>query len=249
MSEFRNTSFWAYTCDGNGNGYYIDDGGNDMYDEANFTTPWLLSGVGYVTDADTIEDYPYAINYENTTQTITDSTFNYVSLGIVFAEDTDEPAPDTSRHPLTVIGFRCAGPVGWQVGGGLGADGDGDISSNILYNGDIINGFTVYAAYRQVYNAGDPSVCNLIILLGRPEWESVFGSTNAYSDTDTNSNGFYYYSDDTSKNIMGIHTVLSKPSDETEEDPDLNSTTPIPVSELQAVVSNFTLRINQSLGL
>ncbi len=248
MTEFRNSNFWAYQCDGDG--YYINDGGNDMYDGANFTTPWLLSGLTYVTDAEEGTDgdpsninYPYSISYETVTQTVVDTDFNYVSLGYVAGEDTDEPQPDTSRHPLTALGYRCSGPVGWQVGGNTGADGEsGTILSAELYTGQTINGFTVYAGYRQIYDAGDPIICNLILLLGHPSWGSAFGPVSIYSDeSSTNSNGFYYNAGTGSANILAVHTVLSKPEGD--------DATPIPDSELQTVVANFTLRIGQSLGL
>lgn len=239
MPEFRNLNFWAYSCDGNG--YYIDDGGDDMYDDGNFTTPWLLSGTNYALQTNNPSNYPYSINYETITQTTMDTDFRYVSLGYIPGEDTDEPQPDDSRHPLTVLGYRCNGPVGWQVGGNLGADGDGDTINSILYAGTTINGFIVHAGYRQVYNAGDPSVCNLIILLGHPSWNSEFGPITLYSDSNTNSNGFSFRAGNGSKNILAIHTVLSKP--------DTDSDTPIPDSELQNVVANFTLRIQQSLGI
>ena len=245
MTEFRNSNFWAYQCDGDG--YYVNDGGDDMYDGANFTTPWLLSGETFATSADEgeediLENYPYAISYETVTQTVVDTDFNYVSLGYVPGDDIDEPQTDTSRHPLTVMGFRCSGPVGWQIGGNTGADGGGDLVSAELYTGQSVNGFTVYAAYRQIYNAGDPTICNLIILLGHPSWSTSFGTVTLYSDTSsTNSNGFYYYAGTGSANILAIHTVLSKPDDDDE--------TPIPDSELQTVVANFTQRIAESLSL
>jgi hypothetical protein len=241
MTEFRNSNFWAYTCDGDISGYYIRDGGNDMYDRGNYTTPWLLSGALYNTGDDDLVEFPEAVPYITTSQTVTDSTFNYVSLGYINDEDTeDEPQPDQSRHPLTILGYRCDGPVGWQIGGELGADGGGDVSSNILYAGATINGFTVHAAYRQVYNAGDPTVCNLILLLGHPSWSSVFGPIlTDLSNTDTDSNGFYFAAGSGSQNILAIHTLLSKPDTD-----DIL----IPDSELQAVVAAFTARIGEILA-
>lgn len=240
MTEFRNSNFWAYTCDGDISGYYIRDGGDDMYDRANYTTPWLLSGALYNTNDSNLVDYPEAVPYTMTSQTVTDSTFNYVALGYIYEQRTNDPQIDQSRHPLTILGYRCEGPVGWQLGGNLGADGGGDVSSNILYAGATINGFTVHAAYRQVYNAGDPTVCNLILLLGHPSWGSVFGPILIDSDTDTNSNGFYFASGDGSQNILAIHTLLSKPD---------TDDTLIPDSELQAVVAAFTARIGEILAV
>jgi hypothetical protein len=242
MSEFRNSNFWAYTCDGDEEGHYIGDGGNDMYDDGNFVTPWLLSGDLYNLDSTDLDDYPYAIAYSTTSQTVVDTDFNYVSLGWIYEEDTDEPQIDQSRHPITVLGYRCSGPVGWQIGGDIGADGGGDASSNYVYNNATINGFTVYAAFRQVYNAGDPTICNLVILLGHPAWGSVFGPVSFSSDdTDTDYCQFYMYAGAGSQNILGIYTLLSKPENDSE--------TPIPANELETVINNFTTRIAEAMNL
>jgi hypothetical protein len=236
MTEFRNSNFWAYTMDGDESGNYIDDGGNDMYDNGNFTTPWLRSGDRYDIDSTSTEDYPYAIAYGTTTQSVIDTDFNYVSLGWIFEEDTGDPQIDQSRHPLIVLGYRSSGPVGWQIGGNLGSDGGGDVSSGYLYQNQTVNGFTVYAGYRQVYNAGDPTVCNLIILLGHNAWSSIF-DTVTLNINEGDSDGARYnqismYSGESSANILAIHILLSRTSG---SDPELISD-----SELQTIVSNIT---------
>lgn len=247
MTEFRNTNFWAYTCDGDTEGNYIGDGGDDMFDNGNYVTPWLLSGTLYNLSSDQLEDYPEHISYSTTNETTVDTNFNYVSLGWIFEEDNGEedngePQIDQSRHPLTVLGYRCSGPVGWQVGGNVGADGDGDAVSGYVYSNATINGFQVYAGYRQVYNAGDPTICNLIILLGHPSWNSVFGSVSLQADdTDTESCQFYMYSGTGSENILGTYILLSKPNND--------NTEPIANSELETVIANLTQRIAEALAL
>jgi hypothetical protein len=253
MTEFRNSNFWAYAMDGDEDGHYIDDGGNDMYDDANFTTPWLLSGDLYNTGDDDIEDYPYCVPYSTITETVVDTDFHYVSLGWIPEEAVenddapDDPQIDQSRHPLTILGYRCSGPVGWQVGGNIGADGDGYALSGYVYNNVVINGFTVYAGQRQVYDADDgededPTICHLIILLGHPSWGSFFDTVylNA-NDDNTSSDGFYMYAGEASENILAIKTLLSIPGPDNEN--------PIPTSELETVVQNFTLRIKQAMNL
>jgi hypothetical protein len=240
MPEFRNLDFWAYTCDGNG--YNINDGGNDMYDTGNYTTPWLLSDTQYIGSSSSQSNYPFCISYYQTGATGTDTNFNYVSLGYIYAPDTDEPQEDTSRHPITVLGSRCdEGPVGWQVGGNIGADGSGIQISNFVYSGALINSFTVYAGYRQVYDASDPTICSLVILLGHSSWGSVFGPVSIYSVPNTSGGGFYLYAGTGSKGLLGLYTLLSKPEN--------NSSTPIPDSELETIIFNFTLRIKQALNL
>lgn len=245
MTEFRNTQFWAYRCDGDISGNYIRDGGNDMYDVGNFVTPWLLSGERFDIGNDELEDYPYCVNYSTVTQTVVDTDFNYVSLGWIYEIYNGEEQTEQSRHPITLLGFRNSGPVGWQIGGELGADGGGNAISGYVYNGAIINGFTVYTGYRQVYNANDPTICNLCILLGHSSWGSVFGPiTLVADDSDTDYSKFLMYSGAGSQNILTVYTLLSR-------DPRPNDTNDIeiPTSELETIVGNFITRIAESLGM
>jgi hypothetical protein len=247
MTEFRNSNFYVYELDGNGN--YINDGGDDMYDRGNFTTPWLLSGERYDLtydyfydeEEDPVEPYPYSISYQNTTSTTVDTNFKYVSLGYI--EDTDgsdNGNADDSLHPLTVLGTRVSGPVGWQIGGEMGSDGSGTATQGYVYSNDIVNGFTVYAGYRQVYNASDPTICNLVILLGHPSWGSVFGPVTLIADNDDLEYcRFVMYSGNGSQNILAIYTLLSKPENDVSD--------PIPESEIQTVVNNFITRISQTM--
>lgn len=229
MADFRNPSFYNYWLDGNGT--YISDGGGDMYDSGNYTTPWLRSGTQYTANSGS---FPSAINYTNTNSTLVDTDFYYISLGYTQYTGVQDP----TYLPLTVIGSRSApGPVGWQVGGNSGADGGGVLASGQIWGGTESNGFTTYAFYRETYNAGDPSHCNLIILLGHSNWSSSFGTINSFADPVSNGgNGAYYYTTNAS-NILTIHTLLSK-----------NSGQLVTAAECQTVVSNFTLRIKQSLG-
>ena len=233
MSDFRNPSFYNYRLDGNGQ--YISDGGGDMYDAGNFTTPWLLSGTQYTSNASGINSFPFAINYTNNTSTLIDTDFYYLSLG--YTQYTGG-AQDATYLPLTVLGSRSStGPIGWQAGGNSGADGGGTLASGEILTASQSNGFTTYAYYRQTYNAGDPSHCNLIILLGHPTWESNFGTINSFADpTGNGSNGVYYYTANAT-NILAIHTLLSK-----------NSGVQVTAEECRNVVANFTLRIKQALN-
>ncbi len=237
MSDFRNPSFYNYWCDGSG--FYINDGGSDMYDNGNITTPWLRSGTTYVTAAGySAGSYPSAITYTNNTRTLIDTDFNYISLGY-----TQYVAPTQSPTflPLTVLGTRTTTgqPVGWQIGGNSGADGGGTLSSGTLYSGTVINGFTVYAFYRETYNAGDPSHCNLFILLGHPNWDSTFGTINSFADPVSGGGCgcFYYTSGAGVKNILAIQTLLSKAGGVL-----------VTAAECQTVVTNFTARIKQAVG-
>jgi hypothetical protein len=243
MTEYRNAAFFKYALDGDE--YHISDGGDDMYDGANFTTPWLLSGDLYVEQSEK-EDLPFAVSYAATTETVIDSTFRYVSLGYVQSEGYDSgddetmPSVDASRHPLLVMGSRCSGPVGWQLSGNMGADGSGEAILTRLHSGEAVEGFRVHAAVRQLVNTGDPLVCNVILLVGSDSWGSRFGPITTFSDEDTNENGFYAYAGTGSKNILAIHFLLSKPESQ--------NTMPISNTELKRVVVRVLRRLRQGLA-
>jgi hypothetical protein len=232
MTDFRNPSFYAYRLDGDGT--YIDDGGVDMYDGGNFTTPWLKSGVEYTSNDANPGSYPSRINYTNTTSTLVDTDFYYVSLGY----EQFGGSQSATFLPLTVLGSRSElGPVGWQVGGNSGADGGGTLASGLVFNGTQSNGFTTYAFYRQTYNTSDPSHCNLFILLGHSNWSSQFGPTFSFArPVSPDSCGGYLYTASAS-NILSIQTLLSK-----------SGGAQVTAAEISTVVDKFTLRIKESLG-
>ena len=234
MSEFRNPSFYGYALDGSS--YYINDGGgNDMYDAGNWTYPWLISGTQY-TGASGSQQV-FSINYASTTATTVDTDFVYVSLGYTQSAGVGI----LSVHPLTVLGFRTTTgrPVGFQLGGNSGADGGGTLSSSIIYAGDVIQGFTVHAFYRETYNATDPSHCNLFILLGHPSWGSVFGTISSFADPVANGgNGCYFYTSGAGvSNILAIQTLLSKASGVL-----------VTAAECQTVVQAFVNRVKLAVG-
>jgi hypothetical protein len=235
MSEFRNPNFYNYRLDGDG--FYILDGGFDMYDGGNFTTPSLKSGVSYTGTSGSITSYPFAVNYTSTATTIVDTDFYYVSLGYTQFNITQDP----TYLPLTVLGTRSGigSPIGWQIGGNSGADGGGLLSSDLIYNGVDINGFIVYAFYRQTYNAGDPSHCNLFILLGHENWDSVFGIINRAAQPVNlgGCGGYLFTSGDNVKNVLSIQTLLSKASGVL-----------VTSGECQTVVQNFVSRIKTALN-
>lgn len=237
MTDFRNPSFYTYRLDGNG--FQIQDGGSDMYDSGNITTPWLLSGVAYTGSTSYSSGaYPFAINYTNTASTITDTDYYYTSLGYIQFSVTQ----NGTYHPLTVIGSRSGigSPVGWQVGGNSGADGSGILASGLIYSGESLSGFTTYAFFRETYNAGDPSHCNLYILLGHSNWGSVFGNTIAFGAQPVNQGGcggFFYTSGSSTSNILSIQTLLSKASGVL-----------VTSGECQTVVQNFVIRIKEALN-
>lgn len=227
-TDLRNPNFFQYNLDGNQ--YQISDGGNDMFDSGNYTAPWLISNTNY-TNLTTIP-IPPSLGYSTTASTITDTDFYYVSLGY-------STTPD--RRPLTIIGTRSGvgKPIGFQKAGNIGADGGGFLDGGIIYSGSVINGFTTHAFYRQTYGqASDPAICDLYILLGHNNWDSVFGTINSFASTNKGIQGGYFYtSGATTKNILAITTLLSRPTNQ-----------PIPLSDVQLVTQNYITRIKEILN-
>ena len=228
-TSLRNPSFFSYSLDGTS--YYITDGGNDMFDNGNYTTLWLNAGTNY-TGGSTMT-IPPALSYSQTTRASTDTDFYYVSLGY-------STSPD--RRPLTFLGSRSGtgGPIGFQKAGNIGADGLGNITIADVYTGSVINGFTTHAYYRQTFGEStDPAICDLYILLGHPAWNSTFGTINKFASTNKQIQGAYFYTSGAgTKNILAIVTLLSRASP-----------TEIPLTDIQTVVQNYTSLIGQSIGV
>jgi hypothetical protein len=235
MADFRNPSFYTYRLDGNG--FQIQDGGFDMYDNGNITSPAIRAGNIYTSSAGySAAVYPSASNYTQTSSAILDGNFYYTSLGYVQFGVTQS----ATFHPLTVIGSRSTpGPVGWQVGGNSGADGGGTLAAGTIYSGSDVSGFTVHAYYRQTYNAGDPSHCTVIMLLGHPNWNSTFGTIVSGSEPVTlgGCGVRFLSSGSNTNNILAVNTLLSKAAG-----------AQVTAAECKTVVDNFVTRIRESVG-
>jgi hypothetical protein len=235
MASLRNPIFYNYELDGDG--YHIDDGGSDMYDEGNYTIPWLLSNTDY-SQENNAPSGSDQISYDVVGTQIVDTDFYYASLGYI---QFDNNSQNDACLPLTVLGTRTGigNPVGWQVCGNSGSDGQGTLGSSEIYTGQTLDGFTVYAFYRETFDASDPSHCNLYMLFGHPKWNSVFGTINSYADPTSNGGcgGYYYTSGANVKNILAIQTLLSK-----------QFGAEVTAAECQTVVQNFAQKIRLALG-
>jgi hypothetical protein len=240
MSDFRNPSFYAYQLDGNG--YSISDGGGDMYDDGNISSPWIVANTEYISDGGYSPGaYPFAVDYTQsaTTQTL-DTSFGYISLGY---QQFTGGIQSLTYLPLTVLGSRDNEtygpnlPVGFQTGGNSGADGGGTLASGTIYSGQTVSGFTVYAFFRETYNASDPSHCDLYILLGHPNWNSTFGTVSSFAQPVNvgGCGGYLYTTGAGTQNILSIKTLLSK-----------NGGALVSQAECQTVVNNFILRVKES---
>jgi hypothetical protein len=235
IGGLRPTEFFEYILDGNG--YQINDGGNDMFDNGNYTMPALLDNTTYLELDQEEVDIPSLplLSYNVTTTTVADTNFYYVSLGY-------DQTPD--RRPLTMLATRSGigNPIGFQKAGDVGADSGGELSHGDLYTGQTLNGFTTHAWYRQTYGqSDDPTVCDLYILLGHSAWNSVFGTVENNLTTDTNQQGaqFRTFGANT-QNVLAITTLLSRDSE--------SNNRQITLEEIQAVVQNYTFLIGQVLG-
>ena len=231
LSEYRNPSLYNYNLDGDAT--FISDGGGDMYDNGNFTTPWLIAGTNYTSNSNALASYPSRVPYANTTATLVDTSFRYASVsGYVQLGTT---------RPLMVVGTRTGtgNPIGWQKGGNSGADGGGTLASGFVYNGTTVNGFTVYSYIRQTYAAIDPSHCDLYILLGHPSWDSTFGTINNFAAAVSlgSNGGFLYTSGAGVKNVLAITLLLSK-----------NSGVQVTNAECQTVTDNIINRVKLYFG-
>lgn len=135
---------------------YIDDGGNDMYDDGNFLgTNRSQSGF---------------IEYTHTQQSDSDwENFQQIADGVIVDGQSDEDGYDyfgagskyfTNMYEgLFVMVAKDIDITSFAIYGELGADGNGLADRDTI---TLNNGHTGY--FKKVYNANDPSVNQLIII-------------------------------------------------------------------------------------
>jgi hypothetical protein len=226
--SLRNPNFFTYFLDGNV--YQISDGGNDMFDGGNYTAPWLLNNTSYI-NGNSIPTPSLSLNYSFQSSSLTDTNFYYASFG--YSQSTGSfPGGNQngSFHPLTLIGARSgSGPIGFQKAGNIGADGFGLLVTGSIYAGSVVNGFTAHAFYRQSFGqSSDPSICDVYVLLGHPNWGSVFNTVVSSSVAGTQIQGAALYATGSSSEILAMTTLLSRPSP-----------TAISFSDIKIVVDNY----------
>jgi hypothetical protein len=235
--SLRNPNFFTYFLDGNQ--YQILDGGNDMFDTGNYTAPWLRNNTNY-TAGNTIPTPTPALNYSSQSATLTDTNFYYAASG--YSQSLGSyPSGQQSGiyHPLTMIGARSgSGPIGFQKAGNIGADGSGFLITGSIYSGSVVNGFTAHAFYRQSYGqASDPSICDIYVLLGHPNWGSTFDTVISSSINNTQVQGAALYATGSSTEILAMTTLLSS----------LTSSA-IPFSSIKTVVDNYITLVKTVLN-
>jgi hypothetical protein len=236
--SLRNPNFFTYFLD-SGNAYSITDGGNDMFDGGNFTAPWLLNNTSYL-NSNNIPTPTPALNYSSQSSTLTDTNFYYAASGYAPATGSF-PAGTQSGifHPLTMIGARNgSGPIGFQKAGNIGADGGGFLITGSIYSGSVVNGFTAHAFYRQSFGQSvDPSICDVYVLLGHPNWGSVFGTVVSSSIAGTSNQGAALYATGSSSELLAMTTLLSS-----------LSSSAIPSGSVKTVVDNYITLVKTVLN-
>ena len=235
--SLRNPNFFTYFLDGNE--YQILDGGNDMFDQGNYTAPWLRNNTNYTNGASIPTPSP-ALNYSSQSATLTDTSFYYASFGYTQSFDgLPQRRQSSIYHPLTLIGARSgSGPIGFQKAGNIGADGGGSLTSGSIYSGSVVNGFTAYATYRQTFGeSSDPTICDVYILLGHPNWGSTFGTVVSSSFSNRGFQGAALYATGSSSEILAMTTLLSR-----------TSSLAIAVNDIKTVVDNYITLVKQVLN-
>jgi hypothetical protein len=263
LSEYRNPSFRFYQLDtgdfvgfANTSGLdsFIADGGNDMYDNGNFTMPQgpYSFNSRYITTGNNLPQAgDFAIGYETarTTQ-VYDGNFYYKTFGYGGGSDVATGAADPivsstsarlgpasnrpESRPLTAFGYRTGSnqTIGWGKCGNLGADGSGVISYDLIYSNNTVNTFRVWAFRRCVHGTPDPSVCDLYMLIGHPRWNSVYGAgVDAASGGSTDLGNSYLKMDGTT-NVIAVTMLLSK-----------GGGVEVTAAECQTIVQNLTNRM------
>ncbi len=243
VSDFRNPQFFIYRLDGTA--FQITDGGNDMFDGGNSTVPWLRAGTNYTNPgSSTLTTLP-ALSYATQSRALTDTNYGYVSFGYTQSAGTFPASQSSVYHPLTMLGARSgSGPIGWQKTGNIGADGGGSILTGSLYTGSLVNGFTTYAYFRQTYGqASDPNICDVYMLFGHPNWNSNYGTIIWSASLSTAGQGAGLYATGSASNLLAVTTLLSRTGSTS-----AGASLPISASDLQTVVTNYTLRIKEAIG-
>jgi hypothetical protein len=186
LAEYKNANFYEYALDGDSS--HISDGGGDMYDAGNFTQI-IADGVATTN-----------LSYNTTTETsvvVNGKTTGYISLGY--------------NRPLIMLGKSSTrASWGFQKTGNLGADGSGSYTNFNVYTGTVVNGFTVYAWCRHIYNAYDPSIADLYFAIGDSS-STFYTSSMTVVDPSNTDNGLSSMRIDCVNVLFGC-ILCSKPS-------------------------------------
>jgi hypothetical protein len=181
MGTFSN--FFNYLYDGNSNNnavHYIDDGGNDMYDDGNYIDIWGNCITGFSNVAyGTINTEPTHGYYVTPTNIWPNTTIVYVQKGVA---------------RITVHG-----DVGSDEGGTVTNDKTTYTTSNNRYG-------TIF--YNANGEAGDPSVLDVWFTIENSNWNSRLTDSNDQRKTEDN-NDYSHSVEVTGSNYIFVKTLLS----------------------------------------
>jgi len=189
IALFKNVDFYQYRLDGNN--MAISDGGGDMYDGGNATRIYIDGQASN------------SLRYDQTIPAVFTSNSNkrvdHVGMGY------------SSGNALAYL-CKCnqRAQIGFQKTGNLGADGGGIQVTDTVCNRDFLDGYEVYAWRRLVYNAGDPSICDLYFAIA--DKSSTIYDTRMYGSVGgSTDDGFSQFYMDCTNVLMGC-ILLSRPS-------------------------------------
>jgi len=217
---------------------YISDGSGDMYDSGNYTICMNESSPSFSQFNASGRSNSEAISYDDETVTTPPGTgvteYRYIAGG--------HATTNLDSHGALIVAATTGNSgntyCGWAKGGDSGADGSGSKSQVDLYDGATVDGFTVYSSYMMTHGAGDPSTCNLYILLGHVKWGTVFGTVNKYNYTNTGKITDAMWSEGASQNnVLAIATLAARTS----------GNTPVQ-SEMQGIVDDIIGDIKSEFG-
>ena len=237
-----------YSYNYESNRQYINDGGGDMFDGANFTSPVSSStrSTSSPSTSNSLSGHPDAIRYDYDTGTgsgFTDgdfvhpniSSFTYIAGGWTNGGNAGTNGALVVAGTTGNSGYQWCG---WMVGGNSGADGNGSKTQVDIYNGAKVSGFTVYSSYMSTSGASDPSCNSLYILLGHDKWGTTFGTINKYNEGTTNYFNSAMWSESTSQNnVLAIYLLVARQAGN------------LPVqSEMQDIVDEIIADIKAEFG-
>lgn len=211
------TLSYPYYYKRDGDAKYVGDGGTDMFDNANFTSPWEGNNPS---TGNTASSHPNCIEYTNITKTIHPnvSGFHYAATGWRYNNYNETITQNDLGMPLIAVsstGNSGNQYSGWMKGGNSGADGSGTRTVRSIRSNYTTNGFTVYAGDVTTYGTSDASHCDFYIALGHPEWNSSFGgATPIFTNGGSLGTGYVQsvggLNSATQNNILWITMLLSE---------------------------------------
>ena len=202
------------------NSKFITDGGGDMFDNANFTSPVSSSTRSNSSPSTNqgLSEHPDCVSYEEDSAKAGFATGDYVHPNI--ANFTFVAGGWTSGGNSGANGALIAAGTtgdsgyqwcGWMVGGNSGSDGSGSKTQVDIYDNENVQGFQVYSSYMSTSGSGDPSCNGLYILVGHTKWGTVFGTVNKYNNSSTQYFNSAMWSDGTSQvNVLAIYLLIAR---------------------------------------